>query len=126
MNILAIDFGTKYIGLAKWHSEVDVVVPFGVVNSLEKLVKLLKQNNFDKIVIGLPLGLDSKENINTTRVRKFVEDLKQFTEAPVELVDERFTSQQADRLEDGVSRDEKSAMIILRSYLDKTTAKKFA
>lgn len=121
MNILAIDFGTKNIGLAKWHSDVDVVVPFSVVSNLRELNKLIKQNSFDKIVVGLPLGLDGKENVNTARVKKFVEDLKQFIKAPVELIDERFTSQQADRLEKGVSRDEKSAMIILRGYLDKFT-----
>ncbi len=119
MHILAIDFGTKNIGLAKWHSEVDVILPYGVVNNLNSLVALVEKENFDKIVIGLPLGLDGQENINTKRVRTFVDGLKQFVGAQIELFDERFTSQQADRLEKGVSRDEKAAMIILCSYLDK-------
>ncbi|OGH72268.1 MAG: hypothetical protein A3I93_03590 [Candidatus Magasanikbacteria bacterium RIFCSPLOWO2_02_FULL_43_22] len=87
-----------------------------------ELVNLIKKEKIDKIVIGLPLGLDGKENNNTTRVRKFVDDLKKEIKIPVDFVDERFTSAQADRMDGGMagaSRDEKAAMVILESYLAK-------
>jgi RNase H-fold protein (predicted Holliday junction resolvase) len=54
------------------------------------------------------------------KVRNFVKKMVDLSGAKVELVDERFSSYAADRfVEGGVSRDEKSAMIILQTYLDK-------
>ena len=118
MNILGIDFGTKNIGLAWVDTAVGVVLPFGIVSSQE-LSGLVREEKVDRVVIGLPLGLDGKENANTTRVRKFGEGLKQETGVPVEFYDERFSSQAADAMGEGVSRDEKSAMVILQDYLGK-------
>ena len=117
MKILAIDFGTKRIGLAKWSSEADVVLPFGVVSSQEELVDLIKAENFDKILVGLPVGLDGVENKNMEGVKQFVDELKKEIDLPINFIDERFSSQAADRMGGGASRDEKSAMVILESYL---------
>ncbi|OGH71268.1 MAG: hypothetical protein A3G00_02320 [Candidatus Magasanikbacteria bacterium RIFCSPLOWO2_12_FULL_43_12] len=127
MNIIAIDYGSKNIGLAWCDDALGVVLPFGMVQNADnrthnELVNLIKKEKIDKIVIGLPLGLDGKENNNTTRVRKFVDDLKKEIKIPVDFVDERFTSAQADRMDGGMagaSRDEKAAMVILESYLAK-------
>jgi len=121
MNLLAIDYGSKKIGLAWCDDALKVVLPFGIIKSQE-LVSLIKREKIDKLVVGLPLGLDGKENDNTKRVRKFVDDLKKEIKIPVDFIDERFTSAQADRMDGGLSgasRDEKSAMVILQSYLDK-------
>jgi len=123
MNILSIDYGTKNIGLAKWSSDAKVVLPFGTVSSILEVADLIKNQNIDKVLIGMPLGLDSQENKNTKRVKQFVEDLKQYIKVPIEFVDERFTSQQADRMGKGVSRDEKAAMIIMQAYLETTNNK---
>ena len=123
MNILAIDFGTKNIGLAWCDTGIGVVLPFGVIKNHEsriknqELAKLVETENIDKLVTGLPMGLDGKENANTVRVRKFGEELKQATQIPVEFYDERFSSQAADAMGGGVSRDEKAAMVILEDYL---------
>jgi len=125
MNILAVDFGTKNIGLAWCDAAMGVVLPFGQVGNrttdygLRQLADLIKKEKIDKIVVGLPVGLDGKENANTERVKKFVDDLKTVIDAPIEFFDERFTSQAADRMGGGVSRDEKSAMVILEGYLEK-------
>ena len=126
MNLLAIDFGTKNIGLAKASTEVDVVLPFGVISNVDKnqaeqeLVKLIKDQRVDKIIVGLPFGLDGKENNNTIRIREFVERLKKEVDVSFEFITEVFSSQAGDRMGVGVSRDEKSAMVILQSYLEKT------
>jgi len=120
MNIIAIDFGTKNIGLAWVDTGIGVVLPFGrIANDLVLLTQTIQTEKADQLVIGLPLGLDGKENDNTKHIRGFAEKLKQATGLPVELVDERFSSQLADRTEGGVSRDEKSAMAILETYLDR-------
>lgn len=129
MNLLALDFGTKRIGMA-WAdtSLVGVIVPFGIIEVAGKatwpkvcqeLQVLLGRERIDKVIIGLPLGLQGEENTNTVRIREFIKLLQKGTIVPIELFDERFSSQAADRMEGGASRDEKSAIIILENYLVK-------
>lgn len=125
MNILAVDFGTKNIGLAWCDSQMGMVLPYGIIKNFDKiktqneLADLIKKERIQKVIIGLPFSLDGKENENTKRIRKFGDDLKKTVTADVDFFDERFSSQQADRSKGGVSRDEKSAMIILEGYLQK-------
>lgn len=124
MNILGIDFGQKRIGLAWMQEGLDVVLPFGVVqNSPEQvvpteLVELIKTERIQKIVIGVPLGMEGEENTNTKRVRAFGEALKKQIDLPVEFIDERFTTHEANRMGGTASADEKAAMLILESYKD--------
>ena len=119
MNIIAIDFGTKNIGLAWCDTGIGAVLPFGVVKNAGEAAKIINEEKSDLVLVGLPVGTDGKENANTARVKKFTEELKNNIKAPIEFVDERFTSFAADRMGEGVSRDEKSAMIILEDYLAK-------
>lgn len=119
MKLLSIDYGTKYIGLASYNPKVKVVLPFGRASSLEDVARLIERENIDKVIVGWPLDLSGKNNRNTARVNEFITALKKQIDVEVELVDERFSSQQADRARGGVSRDEKAAMVILQTYLDK-------
>jgi len=124
MNLLGIDYGSKNIGLAWCQTELGVVLPFGELKTQnsklknKELLKIIRDEKIDKLVVGLPLGLDGKENENTKKVREFVNELKKAIKIPVEFVDERFSSREADRYEGGgASRDEKAAMVILESYM---------
>lgn len=125
MNILAIDYGTKNIGLAWCQKELGVVLPFGQLKDYKTdrlkdyFVELIQKEKIDKVIVGLPVGLDGKENENTKKIRNFADELKKAIEITIDFVDERFTSAQADRMGGEASRDEKAAMIILQSYLDK-------
>jgi putative Holliday junction resolvase len=125
MNILAIDYGTKNIGLARASTTMDLVLPFGVISNedhtkaLTELSCLIVAEKIDTIVMGLPTGLDGTENSNTVKIRNFADQLKKQVSIPVVFITEIFSSQAADRMGAGVSRDEKSAMIILESYLQK-------
>ena len=128
MNILAIDYGSKNIGLAWVQAGLDVVLPFGRISAhsgagegrggAEEIARVIKEEGVGLAVVGLPLGLDGKENENTKRARSFARELRLAAGIPVKLFDERFTSQAADRLgQGGASRDEKAAMAILEAYL---------
>lgn len=125
MNFLAIDYGTKNIGLARASSNMDLVLPFGSVENsdyqlaIKKLAGIIKSENIDNVIIGLPAGLDGSENKNTIKVRNFADDLKKEITASVEFMTEIFSSQAGDRMVGGVSRDEKAAMVILQSHLNK-------
>ncbi|MCX6781527.1 MAG: Holliday junction resolvase RuvX [Candidatus Magasanikbacteria bacterium] len=118
MNILAIDYGTKNIGLAWCNTGIGVALPFGAAKNIGEIIKIVSDEKIDKVIIGLPVGINGKENMNTERVRKFGNDIKLATEVEVEFSDERFSSQAADRMGAGVSRDEKSALIILDDWLN--------
>ena len=123
MNILAVDFGTKNIGLAWSDTAMGMALPYGVIKNevrakaQQELIKLVSTERIDKVVVGLPFTMKGEDNNNTMKIRAWVEEIKLSLKVPVEFVDERFSSKQADRSKGGASRDEKSAMVILESYL---------
>lgn len=126
MNILAIDYGTKRIGLAWMQEGLDVVLPFGQIISLKskvispELVDLIRTERINKIIVGLPITLeDGSENPNTERVRAFGKALQEATGVEVVFEDERLSSAEADEMGGEASRDEKAAMVILRQYQEK-------
>ena len=156
MNILAIDYGAKRIGLAWADTALGVVLPFGMIRQsdftrlprpgppasefarrrsragaeatggqglrIAEIATLVKREKIGQIVMGLPIGLDGQENENTKKVREFADQLKSEVRLPIITVDERFTTHEAGRMKGGVSVDEKAAMIILQTYLDKRKA----
>jgi putative holliday junction resolvase len=120
MNILGVDYGQKRIGLAWVQEGLDVVLPYGIIDNKTwqiDLSKLIQDEGVQKVVIGNPLGMSGEDNENTKRVHEFVNELKGCVDVEVELYDERFSSQQADAMGGDASRDEKSAMVILQSYM---------
>ena len=139
MKILAIDPGTKRIGLAAC-DELGLTIrllPVLKISSssqgAELVFQLIRREEFSKVLIGLPLNMDGSEGAAALQVRKFVELLqKKFTisELP-EIVfwDERLTSFEAElRLrEKGIAKakakdflDSVAAEILLEDYLRQT------
>ncbi len=124
MNILGIDWGKKRVGLAWVQSGLDVVLPFGVIEThkvdpLAEIVAIVKEEKIDVVVFGLPKTLAGTEQANAIAVREVGKKVAEATGVKVEFLDERFSSQAADRFgADGASRDEKAAMIIVQAFLD--------
>lgn len=123
MNVIALDYGTKRIGLAWMQSGLDVVLPFGIIankdieTTMKEIVSLIKEEHINLLIIGLPVTLeDGTENSNTKRVRAFADILKKYISIPIEFVDERLSSFEADEMGGSASRDEKAAMVILSTY----------
>ena len=86
---------------------------------MKKLAIIIKEENIDKIIFGFPLTLeDMSENNNTERIKKFAEDLYNITKKEFEFIDERLTTSEARTMDGDASLDEKSAMLILKTYLD--------
>lgn len=125
MNLLGIDYGQKRIGLAWVQESLGVVLPFGqIVNkelgkTNEELINIIRTEKIDKLIIGLPLSEEGEENLNTERVRKFAQEIHEVTSLPFEFVDERFTTHEAMSMEGEASLDEKSAMLILQSFIER-------
>lgn len=126
MNILAIDFGTKRIGLAWMQEGIDVVLPFGVIaredrkKNIEEVAALIKEEKIGKVVVGLPFGTQGEETENTKRIRAFADDLKKKIDVEIEFEGEEFTTREAQQMEGDASLDEKAAMLILQSYKERS------
>jgi len=121
---LGVDWGEKRIGLALGDSETKVATPFRTAGDMAELVKVVKGEEIDVVVVGRPGRITNYElRITNEKYNKFIDDLKKKITVPIKLVDERLSSKAADALpgdkKTKAGRDEIAAMLILQSYLDK-------
>jgi len=81
-NVLAIDYGTKRIGLAIADEKLKIPLPLKPIieknqqQVLEKIANLCKEKNVDQIVIGLPLSFEFEETSMCQEIKAFGENLK--------------------------------------------------
>lgn len=119
---LGIDYGTKRIGLALGDSLTKTATPFKVVEKLADIVLVVKEENVEHLVVGVPLTMRKEKGIMHAKVEEFISDLTDLTGLPIELIDERLSSKAGDALvgnkKDKAPRDAIAAMIILQSYFD--------
>jgi putative Holliday junction resolvase len=123
MKTLAIDYGTRKIGLAVSNKGGTIAFPFGVINNNAELIKtlkqIIKQEEIKKIIVGLP-EYNRKTNFYY-QTEKFVNNLKSTFDIPIAIQDELLTSEAAKRLKgtQSKSRHDMAAMLILQEYLSK-------
>lgn len=122
---LGIDWGASKIGLSLADSQNKMATPFRIVKTLAEVLAVIKQEAVSAIVVGKPLSLSGQSDKYTAGFARFVAELGRQSGLPIELIDERFTTKQADKLllghkKKGKHEDAVVAMIILQSYLDKT------
>ena len=133
MRILALDHGTKRIGVALSDQlkmiaqplEFIPAEPFG--DFLARLKELIRTKEVELILVGMPRNMDGSYGEAAGKVREFVTVLKETVAVPLQLWDERLTSAQANRvlIEGNVRRmdrkekvDKMAAAILLQSDLD--------
>lgn len=131
-RIVAIDYGTKRVGIATTDPLQMIASPLGTVHSKD-VINFLKEYNdregIEAFVVGMPKNLQNEDTNATIHVKQFVVVLKKtFPEKEVHLMDERFTSKMAlqtmiaggTKKKDRAKKenlDKISATIILQSYL---------
>jgi len=133
-RLLAIDYGTKRVGLAVTDSLKMIASGLTTVHSkdiIEFLNQYLKKEEVEMFIVGEPKHLDNTPSESEKHILGFINQLKkQFPQIPVERMDERFTSKMAFQtmIDSGLKKkdrqnkeliDEISATIILQSYLEK-------
>jgi putative holliday junction resolvase len=122
IKYLGIDWGEARIGLSLGDSETKIATPFKVVGSLKEVLKIIKEEEVDKIIIGEPVELNSARLNKDNPYNNFFSDLKKSVSIPIHNIDERYSSQAADSLaidkKSNAPRDAVAAMLILQSYLD--------
>lgn len=134
---MGIDFGERRIGLALSDPTGTLASPLETVQRrlgkrppLTRLETIARQNDVDRLVVGLPLDLQGNETDWCADVRAMGDRLAERLEVPVEYVDERMTSVRAERQirssdlpkskrEEKGRIDAGAAALILQAWLDR-------
>ncbi len=119
-NILSIDYGERYLGLAVRTDKTTIPIPVAVIdskkdNTMKTIKEYIKTYIINQIVIGYPIGLNNSENRMTNLVNDFIVDLS-ILNVKIHKIDERLSSKlfknnESERV------DDLSALAILESYI---------
>lgn len=129
--ILAVDYGSRKVGLAISDPDRKIAMPYLNVAGSEKLhiakiAEVAKAKKVSAIAIGLPVNMDGSLGPACKVVQQFASKVASITGLPIYLQDERLTSKAASMMlkEAGFSRQERdqkddsvSASLILESTL---------
>jgi len=96
MRTLAIDYGTKRIGLAISDAGGKIANPLEIIPSstasAEYIRKIIEQEGVERIIVGLPLNMDGSLGPAAESVMKWAGMLESLTKKQVHFVDERLSS----------------------------------
>ncbi|HET6604027.1 MAG TPA: Holliday junction resolvase RuvX [Xanthomonadaceae bacterium] len=133
--VLGFDVGTRRIGVAVGNTLSHSARPLAVVAASDQgpdwsaIDRHVHRWNPARLVVGDPLSLEGEVQAITRRARAFAEAVAERYGVPVDLVDERSTSREADRVfarrrRDGTARrkdaaelDAVAASLILERWL---------
>jgi putative Holliday junction resolvase len=131
MKALGVDWGEVRIGLAVSDDTGTIASPYKVIPNDERaagaVVNAASVTGAEEIVVGYPLTLTGEEGPAAERVQEFARELQGRISVPVKLVDERFSTKNAEERmrAAGASRekikktaDAAAAALILQTYLD--------
>ena len=119
-NLLAIDYGERFIGIAIRTLKTTIPIPLKVIDSKKETIyksiqQIIKEYDINEIIIGYPIGLNNSENRMTKLVNIFIEEIDKFN-IPIYKIDERLSSK---LFSEGSNEriDDLSALEILESYI---------
>lgn len=125
MRVLALDYGRARTGVAVSDATGTLARPLGVVEraatpqGLDRLVAIVRAEEPDLVVVGLPLTLRGEVGEQARETHRFIETLASALDVPVESFDERFTTRLADAQRDASTpADARAAAHLLASYLE--------
>lgn len=142
MRLIAVDVGERRIGLALSDPTATLARPLkvltvprvektgakGVIVVAKEILTLEKEEDgLAGVVVGLPVSLTGQAHSQTQYVLRFVESLRNYTELPIYVQDERLSSHEAEsRLAEHerdwrqrkARLDAASAAVILQDFLD--------
>jgi len=137
-RVLAIDLGARRIGVAVTDALGVSALPHATIarhggkRDLDAIAAIVRELDAERVVLGLPLGPDGEEGRPAKSAQTFAERLRAALSVPVELIDESFSTVEAEAvlLEADLSRarrrqviDQLAAAIILRRWLDARPAR---
>ena len=141
MRLLSLDVGDRRIGAALSDPLGITATPLLAIDrkrvrdAAAAVLDLAREHEVSGIVVGFPLTLSGEAAHQAAKVKDFVRVLESRTELPVVAVDERFSTQEAERLLRSAGRrarsrdkgavDSAAAAVILQTYLDALAAESY-
>jgi putative Holliday junction resolvase len=138
-TVLAFDFGERRIGVAIGNSLTRQARPLTILESatstqrFEQIHALLEEWRPERLVVGIARHDDGAPHRMTRRCERFADQLHGRFHLPVERIDERYSSVEAEALRRELRRagtlkassgiDDLAAQIILQSYFEAPDAK---
>ncbi|MFT5258582.1 MAG: putative Holliday junction resolvase [Saprospiraceae bacterium] len=136
-TLLAIDYGTKRVGLAVGNTLTMTTQPLPPITNLQgkldwlKLNAIIKEWRVKKLILGQPLNQQGEETEMSIKIRKLGTLMETKTLLSVAYADERYSSSEADRtirstLQAGkrlskskiLMRDSLAAELIMQAYFE--------
>ncbi|GHT14078.1 putative pre-16S rRNA nuclease [Planctomycetales bacterium] len=132
-KVAGIDYGTVRIGIAVSDADRVLASPYETYirkkpeRDADYFRQLVREEQITQFVIGLPLHLSGDISPKAEEALEFGRWLTELTDIPVDYVDERYTSVEAERLLRSAKltdkkrkerRDKLAAQIILTVYLE--------
>ncbi len=134
MKYLGLDLGKKSLGIAI-SDRTGLIATFykniryeDENKLIEELLQIIDKEEIDKIVLGYPKNMDNSEGFRAQETKEFMNKLQTKTDKEIILQDERLSTRMAESVLIGadVSRKKRkkvidglSAVVILKSYLDR-------
>lgn len=125
-TVLAFDFGLRRIGVAVGQDVTGSASPLGVVANREsgidhdRIAELVREWHPTELVVGMPRHADGSPSDLQRPVEDFVAELSRYG-LPVDVVDERYTSIEAERVLRN-AREQGSRGRITREVIDSAAA----
>lgn len=134
-TLLGFDYGSKRIGIAIGQEVTGTVNPLTTVHAKnhkpdwDSISKIINEWQPELLIIGLPLHMDGTEQAMTQAARRFANQLNGRYQIPVEMMDERLSSDEAESIlheqpgfrssvfQDKAQVDMISAQLILQSWI---------
>lgn len=133
ISALGLDVGKKRIGLAGCDGTGLIATGITTIErrsfqeDIEEIQQILDDRQVQILVVGLPYSMDGSLGFQGRQIQKFAKRLAKAVQLPVEYVDERLTSFQAEQMLIAENRspsrhksliDRKAAALILQQWLD--------
>jgi putative Holliday junction resolvase len=121
VKVLALDYGSARTGVAVSDPTGTLARPLGTVRGassdegLRELADLVRTEEAERVVVGLPLTLRGELGKQAEETERFAAALEAILDVPVERFDERFTTTLAGP---GGNDDARAAAHLLTSYLE--------
>lgn len=132
--VLGLDIGLKRIGVAGCDglgliaTELTTINRTSFMEDIAKFRQLVKEREANLLVVGVPYTMNGEVGFQAKQVIKYAKKLSKILELPLEFVDERLTSLEAEEQLKNDKKfsarydkhliDQRAAAIILQQWLD--------
>src|SRR5690349_7846841 len=104
ISALGLDVGSKRIGVAGCDGTGLIATGLTTIErasfeqDVQKLRELVEQREVQTLVVGLPYSMDGTLGAQAVKVQNYANRLSKVLQLPIEYVDERLTSVEAEEL----------------------------